>query len=129
MLEKRRPEERFSLIRCFFCTETQRGNKTFVIASEILIALLLYPCPGQVKQLKNDIKIACANAYVREYQSGDSQIQLIMYDFPYNIRTGLLNFKKNLFNRIYPVSVFYGLCLHLNATLKGGKSSNPNQDD
>lgn len=228
LLEERRPEERFSLIRRFLCTEARRSNKTLVITSEILIALLLYPCPDQVKQLKNDIKIACANAYVRGYQSADSQISLIMSDFPYNVRTGLLNFKKNRFdlqeiifensnyvfsaqeemktekvessiskndtiyewidektseltargitkqdintiisidienefrkytsrldsqivnkdqlsqlveaklinlvqefideaarkfNRIYPVSVFYGLCLHLNATLKGG---------
>ena len=46
------------------------------MASEILIALLLYRCPHHVKQLKNDIRIACTNAYVRGLNGEYREIRL-----------------------------------------------------
>lgn len=97
-LEERSLEERFLLIRQFFCVEAECSNKTLTITSEILIALLLYPCEEQIRQLKNDIKIACANAYVREFQSGRDEIQIAMSDFPYGIRVGLLGYKSRKFD-------------------------------
>lgn len=95
-LEERKLEERLQMIQRFFTVEAQRSQKTLVITSEILIALLLYPCQEQVKQLKNDIKIACANAYVREYQTQNGKIKIAMSDFPYGIRTGLLCYKNHI---------------------------------
>ena len=60
-----------------------------------MICLLLYNCEANIKQLKRDIQLGCANAYVREFNTEKNNIWIYMSDFPYNVRTGLLNFKNH----------------------------------
>ena len=86
--------ERFQLIRQFLTREAAQSSLSLSVASEILIALLLYRCPHHVKQLKNDIRIACANAYVRGLHGEQREIRLAMSDFPSGVRTGLLGYNK-----------------------------------
>jgi Transcriptional antiterminator len=94
-LQERSFQERFRLIERFFSIEAERSNKVININSEILIGLLLYPCEKDVKQLRKDIQLGCANAYVREYHTAKNEIAILMSDFPYYIRTGFLNFKNH----------------------------------
>ena len=93
-LAERPLTERFQLIRQFFTREAAQSSQSLSVASEILIALLLYRCPHHVKQLKNDIRIACANAYVRGLSGEHREIRLAMSDFPSGVRTGLLGYNK-----------------------------------
>lgn len=51
---------------------------------------MLYPCAGELRQLGNDIRVGCANAYVREFQSSVQELHVYIYDFPIQIRNGLL---------------------------------------
>lgn len=87
--------ERFELISTFLSIEATRSNRKIEINNELMKALLLYDCPLNIKQLSRDIRIACANAYVRSYQDYNESIILNLYDFESYVRKGLLNLKQN----------------------------------
>lgn len=93
-LDERPLQERFELINRFFSIESTRSKRKIEVSSEMIKDLLLYDCDLNVKQLNHDIKIACANAYVRNYQDTNENIILNPYDFESYVRKGLLNFKK-----------------------------------
>ena len=92
-LQNRGLKERFDFIHKFFCDETDASSCDIRVSSEILIALLLYPCDN-IKQLFNDIRQACASAYVRDKNSNASTINVLMSDFPQEVRLGLLTYKN-----------------------------------
>lgn len=91
-LKDRSFKERFELINLFLKNESIKSKRSFAINQEILRSLMLYDCNKNVKQLKNDIRLACANAYVREYENKDS-IYLYLSDFQDYVRKGLLKYK------------------------------------
>lgn len=86
--------ERFELSHRFLTIEAARSGRQIEINSETMKAVMLYDCPLNVKQLNHDIKIACANAYVRSYQDINERIVITPYDFESYVRKGLLNEKK-----------------------------------
>lgn len=63
-LSKRPVLERFEIIQLFFSQESARVNKNFYIPRQIIKALLFYDCPGNIGQLKSDIQVTCAQAYI-----------------------------------------------------------------
>lgn len=93
-LEERGLDERFQLIKMYFYDEAEKSNCTFSITSESIICLLLYNCNNNTKQLKNDIRQACASAYVRSLDSDSDVVEILIMDFPYYVRSGLLNYKN-----------------------------------
>ncbi|MEA4912035.1 MAG: PRD domain-containing protein, partial [Oscillospiraceae bacterium] len=88
-------EERLELISRFLTLESARAGKTLTVSAELLRCLLLYDCDYNVSQLKGDIKIGCANAYVRELSSGSGSIELSNADFDHSVRKGFLNYRKH----------------------------------
>lgn len=93
-LKVRPLEERFSLINYFFQKEARKCDINLKINSELITCLLLYECTSNIKQLKNDIRIACANSFVRNYGSDSNVICLYLSDFENYVRKGFLNYKK-----------------------------------
>ncbi len=92
-LQERRLEERFALVQDFFMKEALRMGKTIKINAEALRCILLYRCELNVKQLKSDIKIGCANAYVRDFDLDNHELCIFMNDFPGHVRKGFLYYK------------------------------------
>lgn len=92
-LQARSLEERFSLVQTFFIAEALRMNKTLQVNAELLRCLLLYRCERNVKQLGADIRIGCANAYVREFNRGTGELSVYMNDFPAQVRKGFLYYR------------------------------------
>lgn len=92
-LSKRSFKERLELINHFFALESIQTKKTLKISNEVMLCLLLYRCNGNVKQLQNDIRTACANAYVREYGSESDKIQVYLSNFEHYVREGFLEYK------------------------------------
>lgn len=102
-LEARGLQERFELIRALLMEEAGKMQKTLKLNSEVLYCLMLYRCDGELRQLRNDIRIGCANAYVREFRSTVPDLHLYVSDFPSQVRGGILNWKyhrKELENMI-----------------------------
>ncbi len=92
LLSERPLSERMEMIQNFLSFEAARIKKTININSELLRCLLLYDCEANCMQLKTDIKIGCANAYVREHNSS-GPFQLYISDFDHNVRKGFLKYK------------------------------------
>ena len=84
-------EERMEMIQTLFSTEASRVGRELVVKEELMRCLLLYECPENFQQLKRDIKIGCANAYVREL-ANENKITLYVSDFDSKIRQGMSRF-------------------------------------
>lgn len=93
-LQARSLEERFSLVQKFFIDEALRMSKTLRVNAELLRCVLLYRCERNVKQLHSDIRIGCANAYVREFNRGTGELSIYMNDFPAQVRKGFLYYRE-----------------------------------
>ncbi len=93
-LSKRTFEERLEMIQLFFQKEAECVHKNIKINSEVLRCLMLYPCQFNVKQLKKDIQIGCANGYARNFDKKDNQLELYIHDFPNYVRKGFLFYRK-----------------------------------
>ena len=93
-LAQRPMKERIDLINLFVSEEANKAGKNIVLSKESYRCLLLYRCEGNVRQLKNDIKTACANAYVRQYSSSSDSIFVYMTDFSQEVRRGILWYKN-----------------------------------
>ncbi len=92
-LAQRAMQERLELVKRFFTLEAVRAKRRITVEGELLRSLLLYDCPMNLTQLKGDIKLGCANAYVRE-RGGSKPLHLYMSDFSGAIRKGFLNYGK-----------------------------------
>lgn len=109
-LSERPLSERMEMIQKFLTLESARIKKTLTINAELLRCLLLYDCEANCMQLKADIKIGCANAYVREHNSSDNLL-LYISDFDHNIRKGFLKYKtyREKIEEIIPYDYSYSI--------------------
>ena len=92
-LAQRPMRERLELVERFFTLEAARAKRRITVEGELLRSLLLYDCPINLTQLKGDVKLGCANAYVRE-RGSSKPLHLYMSDFSGAIRKGFLNYGK-----------------------------------
>ncbi len=104
VLAERPLSERLALIKKHFQKEAARTKRKLIVKGDLMRALLSYECEANYHQLKGDIKIGCANAYVREYKTQDD-IQLFLSDFPQHVRKGLLRSRmlKKEIDELVPV--------------------------
>lgn len=93
-LASRNKEERLAFIQSFFTSEAMKMKRLIHINSELLRCVLLYTCEGNLRQLKTDIVIGCANAYVREFNIDQERLHVFMNDFPNYVRRGFLSYRK-----------------------------------
>ena len=63
-LNKRPLKVRMQLICSFFQEEALKIGKLLIVEKEVIKMLLLYKCQGNIGQLKNDIRIICANSFI-----------------------------------------------------------------
>lgn len=86
--------ERLDMVKHLLLKEAARIKRTLVVRGDLMRCLLLYECEANYYQLKGDIKIGCANAYVREYKN-DEEIQLFASDFANGVRKGFLRYRMH----------------------------------
>lgn len=94
-LEERSLKERYQFVKEYLNNEADKIKRDIHINSELLRCLLLYPCKGNILQLNNEIKLGCANAYVREFNVSSNYLYLYLSDFPAYVRKGFLFYKEN----------------------------------
>ncbi|AGB19979.1 sigma 54-interacting transcriptional regulator [Thermoanaerobacterium thermosaccharolyticum] len=93
-LADRTYEERFEIIKSFFRVEASIINTDIMITSNALKALLLYDCPNNIGQLKSDIKLCCAKAYLGYMMKRDKDVCVHSEDLPEYVRRGLFRYKE-----------------------------------
>lgn len=94
-LKDRTLDERFELICEFFKIESKRIGKEIEVSDNALRSLLLYDCVGNVGQLKSDIKLGCANAFLRSISSKSPQNIIVQnIDLSDSVKHGIFYYKK-----------------------------------
>lgn len=94
-LKERTFDERLALIEQFLQSEANGLERVIVIDKKSLAALLMYQPEGNVGQLKRDIKLVCAKAFLRaKMAENDEILQIDESILPFHIQKGLLNGKK-----------------------------------
>lgn len=68
--------ERLEIVRLFFQAEADRIGIPLTVAGNALRRLLSYPCPGNVGQLRGDIQLACARAFLEYMGRGTGNIYI-----------------------------------------------------
>ena len=87
--------DRLDVIRSFFNIEAGHVGKKITAGSELLTCLLLYPCRENVRQLHADIRMGCANAYMRGRSRNADTLVVTTSDMPDNVRRGLLSIRDH----------------------------------
>lgn len=96
-LRNRTDKERLALIQQFLQSESQSLNRAIVIDKNSLLALMLYQPEGNIGQLKRDIKLMCAKAFLRAKMSEcDTILQIDESILPFHVQKGLLNKKQSV---------------------------------
>lgn len=85
--------ERLNIIENLFIEEAIRINRKIIVSSEVLKALLIYDCKGNIGQLKSDIKLICAKAFLRYLQS-EEDLKIEFDLLPKFIKDSIFNLNK-----------------------------------
>ncbi|WP_122629128.1 sigma 54-interacting transcriptional regulator [Lucifera butyrica] len=85
-LEGRPNSERLQLIRIFLGREAARINKVIQVPKEIMKLLLLYQCSGNIGQLKSDIQVICAKAFLNSLSGGSEIMKISLTDLPLHVK-------------------------------------------
>ncbi|MBB6451455.1 transcriptional regulator with AAA-type ATPase domain/transcriptional regulatory protein LevR [Geomicrobium halophilum] len=81
-LRARSRKERIALLHLLLQQEEGKMDTHLSIEEKGSEAFLRYSCPGNIGQLKNDVQIACARAYLRYLNHKDSQVTVQKEDIP-----------------------------------------------
>ena len=94
-LDERGLKDRYMLIQTFVKEESKRLGKSIYINRNALESFLLYECPSNIGQLKSDIQLACAKAFLNYKSQGKTYILIELSDLPQPVRRGHLRIKEN----------------------------------
>lgn len=89
-LAERGFDERFALVKIFFTDESRRLGKPIRVSVNAARALLAYPCPNNLGQLRSDIQLLCAKAYSDYLSKGASSLEIATGQLPASIKEGLV---------------------------------------
>ncbi|SNX53475.1 sigma 54-interacting transcriptional regulator [Thermoanaerobacterium sp. RBIITD] len=93
-INERPYSERYDIINFFFTKEAFRINRSIRIKSDVIRALMLYDCPGNIGQMRSDIQVACARGFLNTLDSKTDTININLSDLPNHVRMGLLKVSK-----------------------------------
>lgn len=111
-LKERSLGERYFLIESFIREESRRIGKSIYINKNSIISYLLYDCPNNIGQLKSDIQLSCAKAFLNYKANIRNYLIINQGDLPNHVRKGLLYLNKyrsevnELLNSTYDVLKF-----------------------
>lgn len=108
-LENRNIEERFNLITQFFKEESSRLEKNIKVSINAIKSFLGYSCPNNIGQLKTDIQLSCAKAFLEFVSGQKKEVTINSMDLPQNIRQGLYleTEHRQLWNKLMDISNRY----------------------
>lgn len=89
-LKDRSLSERYSFIETFIKEESHRIGRSIYINKNAIISYLLYSCPNNIGQLKSDIQLACAKAYLNYRSDNTEYILITQGDLPNHVKKGIM---------------------------------------
>lgn len=94
-IRERTISERWGLIQTFFKQEVQSIHVPIRVSSNALKAFLLYDCPNNIGQLKSDIKLSCARAFLDYVGGKDEILRVGSEELPEYILKGFVKYKEH----------------------------------
>lgn len=88
-LRERTAEEREAFLSYFLTREAKKMETALLIKDRCREAFLKYACPGNIGQLKNDVQISCARAFMDHLQRGTDQVIIQEDDIPSQVLSSL----------------------------------------
>lgn len=79
---------RMLLICQFFREESMKIKVPLTVSKEVLKVLLIYKCQGNIGQLRNDIQLLCANAFIEYVTAQKGEIQIKLSQLTEQLREG-----------------------------------------
>lgn len=89
-LSERYLAERYELISSFFSIQSEMINAPIRVYKDVLKALLLYDCKGNIGQLKSDIQLICARGFLEYKTRRKVFIEIDIPLVPEHVYNGLL---------------------------------------
>jgi transcriptional regulator with AAA-type ATPase domain/transcriptional regulatory protein LevR len=89
-LADREPRERLDLLRAFLLEEAARTGFDIAVTRDAIRLLMTYDCAGNIGQLRSDLQLACARAFVHAASYGASTLRLDLGVLPDSVRHDLL---------------------------------------
>ena len=93
-LDNRPLSERLEFIESFFIEEVNNVKTSIKVYKNVIRALLLYDCKGNIGQLKGDIQLLCARGFLEYKTYNKKQIEIDTPLLPEHIYNGLLSYNK-----------------------------------
>lgn len=83
-LEHRSVSEKVQLIYSFFQAEANRINSKIFLSKKIIKSFVLKNYQGNIGQIKSEIQVTCANAYIDKINSEKNEIDIGLNEILYN---------------------------------------------
>ncbi|GCE46688.1 sigma 54 modulation protein [Thermosporothrix hazakensis] len=93
-LNERPIMERYELVRAFFTAECSSIGVNIQVTPQAIQAFLLYNCPGNIGQLRTDVQLTCAQAYLEYRTHNRHELSVHIDTLPDHVRNGLLHIAK-----------------------------------
>ncbi|SKC54734.1 sigma 54-interacting transcriptional regulator [Maledivibacter halophilus] len=90
-LKDRPMKERLQLIYKFFSIEAAKLNCSIKLSEKILEILLFYKCTGNIGQLKSDVQVICAKAFLKLLSEKEDIIKITIKELPNHIKNQVLD--------------------------------------
>lgn len=92
-LRERTLNERYELIKTFIKEESKRVSKAIYVNRNALVSLLLYECPNNIGQLRSDLQLACAKAFLNYKSKHKNYMMMNHSDLPSHVKKGFMEQK------------------------------------
>lgn len=93
-LRERKLEERYYLLNEFIIAESLRLGQSIYVSKNAVISFLLYDCPNNIGQLKSDIQLSCAKAFLNYKVNKGSFILVDQADLQPKVQKGLMKIRE-----------------------------------
>lgn len=93
-LDERTLDERYEIVSLFIKQEANRLNQRIDIEREAILAFMLYHAEGNIGQVKRDLKLVCAKAFLHYRTHQQEALMIMKSDLPLQVQKGLLKIKE-----------------------------------
>lgn len=125
-LSDRSLNDRLKLIIAFFSEEAKKIKLPLTISAEVLKLLLIYDCPGNIGQLKNDIRLISANAFAETVINNNNHVFIDLTQISNRFKDviGTLDEKRADLTKIFGINTINEVTLNGNEDNKTSKLEN-----
>ncbi|MDF0479312.1 sigma 54-interacting transcriptional regulator [Vagococcus sp. PNs007] len=93
-LTERTIDERYEIVTRFIKEEANRLNRRIIVERDAILAYMLYYAEGNIGQVKRDLKLVCAKAFLYSRTNQKDYLQINQQELPLHVQKGLLKVKE-----------------------------------